>query len=212
MEFANSFLEEYSHLFAIFGIFGAIAVYLGTLPVELPADYLDLAIDVGVLSSLSIFLSIGYLINRIYRRRYQEFRGVPVLFPQKSNIFPCILLVFFNGIVISILSIVIARFLDAWIQFISGAVFLVIFYISFISIFHISSTIGQYCSLSYITIVILTGFTIAMITLGIELYLQATIYSSLEFSIRQILSNTFLSIYASGTFIVIYLAFFYDGS
>lgn len=209
-EFSNQFLKTHSHLFTVFGVFGAIAVYLSTISTELPANYPNLAIDIGIFSSLSIFVSIGYLINRMYRQKYKNFRGIRISFPQIGNFIPCLLLIFFNGLVVSILFIVITHILNSWIRYLSGSIFLAGFYISFIIMIWLSSTIENAVDYPFVTIVICTAFAIAMVFLAIELILQAMVYPALSSPIRRILTNLFLSVYGSGTFIVIYLAFVYD--
>lgn len=120
-EFANQFLNENTHLFTILGIFGAIAVYLGTITTGLSTRYVDVALDIGVFSSLSLFILVGAMICRKYHRKYSEFSDLPMFYPSKENVVPGLIsglsLVFFVALIGAVSVMVIVTLWESWSRF-----------------------------------------------------------------------------------------------
>lgn len=131
-EFANQFLNENTHLFTFLGVFGAIAVYLGTITTGLSTIYADIALDIGIFSSLSLFILVGVMIGRKYYREYSEFSDLPMFYPQKKNyitgLIPGLTLVFFTALIGAVSIVVIVTLWESWFRFFQIIVPLLLLY------------------------------------------------------------------------------------
>ena len=132
-EFANQFLNENTHLFTILGIFGAIAVYLGTITTGLSTRYVDVALDMGVFSSLSLFILVGAMICRKYYRKYSKFSDLPMFYPSKKNVVSGLIaglsLVFFVALIGAVSVMVIVTLWESWSRFFRILGPLLLFYV-----------------------------------------------------------------------------------
>lgn len=121
LEFANQFLDENTHLFTILGIFGAIAVYLGRITTELSTRYADIALDIGIFSSLSLFILIGAMTYKRYSRNYSEFSDLPMFYLSKKNVVPGLILglslLLFVALIGAVSIMVILTLWDSWSHF-----------------------------------------------------------------------------------------------
>lgn len=68
-EFIDSFLEDNTHLFTLLGVFGGISVYLSTIPTKTSGN---LAIEIGIISSLVLFFSVGMFIWSKFFSKWEE--------------------------------------------------------------------------------------------------------------------------------------------
>lgn len=55
----NKYFEENHHLFSTLGVFGAVSIYLSTISNSI--GYSGVLIDIGVISSLYMFIVVGVL-------------------------------------------------------------------------------------------------------------------------------------------------------
>lgn len=113
-EFASLFLNKNTHLFTIFGIFGAVSVYLGTLTTDLSLSYVDVALTTGIVSGLSLFVLVGVLINIEFKKDYEDFEGSSPTEIPRENILPYVLLVLFDSLLAAISVLVIATLWESW--------------------------------------------------------------------------------------------------
>ena len=75
----KEFLDENSHLFTIMGIFGALSVYLNTLNLESIPTTASTMLQVGIVSSLSLFVLVSVIIFFSAFKSHGE-RPIPLSF------------------------------------------------------------------------------------------------------------------------------------
>lgn len=89
--FIDDFLKSNYYLFNILSVFGAIALFLTTIGEDLslvsPVNNLAIILNMGIIGSLLLFVSICFLINI----KYAEFMG---LYHSQRSVFPTLTVVY----------------------------------------------------------------------------------------------------------------------
>lgn len=193
-EFANQFLKKNTHLFTIFGIFGAISVYLGTVTTELSANIPDIVLDVGIFTSLSLFTLVGLLINTDYKDESEEFQGIMILYPRKENIIPVFPIALFDALLSSVLALVVATLWESRVNLLALILSGIAFYATFLLVTYIARQLDEFEQSPFENVMYWSALFLSIFHILLWIFIRNFIYPSLSNNAYQLTSNVVLAI------------------